>query len=187
MDYFKYLIFISVSLLTLSCGLQLKYQNPMGLNRPKNPKYTICDIDDLASLDTIPFIVSSVYENYIYASDDEVIRDLFVFSTDGRFANISLNVEEPSATVKFKEDPWLTAYQVGFYEVKGDTINLEYFANFSWGTYYTMTGVVEKDELNIVGTWQGLGKTKIIANMPYRKHFKKVAHVIVLYNTGGLE
>lgn len=175
-------IIFSVGLYFLVTGCASKYQNQLGKYRPSNPKYTISnEVESLSSLDTVPFEVLYAFETYSENYDGRLVRDVIIFSSDGRFTTIPLDVDEPADNLVLNRDPWLAGEQVGFYKIKGDTVLIEYFANFSWGIYYTMEGVFEGSTLGITGAWQGVGRWKKETNMPYRKRFTRIEKVITLY------
>lgn len=179
MDYRSLTFSIGTVILMTLTGCMNRYTTKYGAYRPEKAKFTIRkDIEDLRSLDTIPFIIKYAYQTYTSTSDGLLYRDIILFSEDGRFSAVPEKVNQKSETVLIKEDPWLSATQVGFYSQNNDTIEVEYFTNFQGGEYHSFIGSFDADEsMRVIYYYQGTGKYKPRINMPYRKKFDKIDNV----------
>lgn len=171
--------FIAISILLFGCAS--KYQNTLGNYRPTNPKYTISDVKSLSALDSIPYKVRYAYDNYLEVDDGETLRVVLTFSEDGRFASASEIRKTRTNTISLSENPWLAGEGIGFYTLKGDTVLMEYFVNYSWGTYVLMEGIMEYDSLRITQISEGSGRHRHERRVHYKESFKKINSVIELY------
>lgn len=169
-----------LALILTSCVL--KYKNVNGKYRPRNPDYTVVDNSvNVKQLDTVGFNVKWCYDAYFENYDGRLLRDVWLFSNDGRFATLPSYVQEKSSSLILNADPWSIGEQVGFFIQKGDTLMIEYFANFSWGKYYTIQAVLKDGSLRVVNTWQGIGKSKVLIKESSQRVLRRINNVILTY------
>ncbi|KFD38119.1 hypothetical protein AT05_11770 [Schleiferia thermophila str. Yellowstone] len=158
-----------------------RYQTVYGVYRPEKPKFTIqSNIISLKELDTTLFNVKMAYHTYLKNYDGLLLRDVMLFSDDGRFCSFMMSEETRIESLIIEENPWLMADEVGFYVIQNDTVMVEYFTNFQGGQYHTFKGVISNEEgLRIFEYYQGLGRFKAKINKPYRAFLNPIEEVFL--------
>lgn len=165
-------------------GCMSRYQTSYGEYRPENPKFKMFPNRTIKQLESEKFEIVFAFDTVLPSVPGPYYRDILLFSKDQRFAAIAMiESERNRVPLIISDDPWLTAYQVGFFALHNDTVEVEYFTNFQGGQYHTFKGVLSDNgkTLNIFQHYQGLGKVRNKMNAPHRAKLKRVRQVEVRY------
>lgn len=161
-----------------------RYQTSYGEYRPENPKFTLYPDRALKQFQSQEFNIAFAFDTILPSVPGPYYRDILLFSKDLRFAAIARTESDQNKDpLVITADPWLTAYQVGFYKLQNDTLKVEYFTNFQGGQYHTFKGLLGDNgkTLRIFQYHQGLGRDRDKMNAPHRSKLGRISQVVVKY------
>lgn len=178
------LVFTLYFACSFSVGCMSRYQTSYGEYRPENPKFTLYPDRTVKQFDSTQFKIAFAFDTILATVPGPYLRDVLLFSEDQRFASIAKRqLDQNRDPLIFSEDPWLIAYQVGFYTLQNNIIKVEYFTNFQGGQYHTFIGVISENgkTLRIFQHYQGLGKNRDKMNAPHRSKLRRISQALVRY------
>lgn len=161
-----------------------RYQTSYGEHRPEHPKFTLYPNKTVKQFESEEFNIAFAFDTILPSVPGPYYRDILLFSKDHRFAAIARTESDQNRDLLvICADPWLIAYQVGFYKLQDDTLKVEYFTNFQGGQYHTFQGVLcdNGKTLRIFQHHQGLGSNKEKMNVPHRAKLERISQVVVGY------
>jgi hypothetical protein len=173
-----------LALLVIVSGCMSRYKTTYGEYRPEKPRFTLYPNRSIKQLDSERFNIKLAFDTILRTVPGPYYRDVLLFSNDYRFAAIGeTQASQVKSNLILEVDPWLTAYQVGFYTLQNDTLKVEYFTNFQGGQYHTFKGVVSDSgkTLRVFEYYQGLGRHKVEINKPHRSKLGQISQVLVKY------